>query len=100
MDLRAILNSLLPLEQLDAPDAYPEPPRTPPHREYALETTRTDRIKIRAFLDWALPRSIRRRYGYILRQIRLAQDAQTPRRKGRCGPKLKIKPVKRKELKE
>ena len=54
------------------------PPQTPPQtltRSYARYTTCTDRIRIRTALDWAIPRTIRRKYGYTLRQIRTAKES-------------------------
>jgi hypothetical protein len=54
----------------------PRTPRTPSRRPRARETTRTDRIRIKAALDWATPRTVWRKYkeeyGYTLRQIRTA----------------------------
>ena len=61
--------------------------------------TRTDRIRIKTALDFITPRLIRRKYGYTLRQIRLAKKALlTPQKKGKYGAKTAIKTPKRKEL--
>ena len=83
---------------MDTPESEPEPPQTPT-RSYACCTTRTDRIRIRIPLDWVIPRTIRWKYGYTLRQIRTAKESPlTPQKKGKCGAKTSIKTPKRREL--
>ena len=48
-----------------------------------------------------MPRTISKRYRYIIRQIHTAKDSQiTPRKKGRCGRKPAISREKALEIKE
>jgi hypothetical protein len=46
----------------NSPTPPTPPPRTPEKRPYARETTRSDRIRIKAALDWATPRRVHKRY--------------------------------------
>jgi hypothetical protein len=77
-----------------------EPPRTP-RRERALETTRTDRIRIKTALEFNhSPRSIQAKFGYTLRQIQLARHARLTPRKHKAGRKPAIRSSQRAFLEE
>ena len=104
MDIHRLLNTpQRPRTSNLPPD--PRSPRTPcpTRRLRACKTTRTDRIRIKAALNWATPRTVQRKYadeyGYTLRQIRLAQQGSiTPKRK-KCGRKALIPIEKAREMK-
>jgi hypothetical protein len=99
MDIQALLCTT------PAPDPL-EPPPTPQaltQRQYAPELTRTDRIRIKAALDFGiLDSQISDKYGYTLTQIQWAKRCSrlTPQKKGRVGKKPVISTPKRARLEQ
>ena len=82
---------------MDSNNPLPQTPR----KQYALPTTRSDRIRIKTALDFNIPiEQIQAKYGYTEKQIRLAKQALTPRKQGRCGRRPKITTPKRQRLEQ
>ena len=82
---------------MDSNNPLPQTPR----KQYALPTTRSDRIRIKTALDFnILIEQIQAKYGYTEKQIRLAKQALTPRKQGRCGYRPKITTPKRQRLEQ
>ena len=104
MDIHRLLNTPIRSRVSSTPPTTPRAPHTPLKRSYARETTRSDRIRIKAALDWATPRSVwrkyRDKYHYTLRQIRLVRDYPLTPQKNHCGRKPVIPQEKVVKLKE
>ncbi|PMD43874.1 hypothetical protein L207DRAFT_508660 [Hyaloscypha variabilis F] len=107
MDISRLLNT--PTRPRITTNLPPVPliPRTPTRKRQprATETTRTNRIRIKTALDWASPRTVRKKYkdeyGYTLQQILDARrQPLTPRKKGNVGRKPTIPAEKVAKLKE
>jgi len=88
MDLRLIVNAV-DRDPLETCRPIMPQPSTPKNRKQSPRTTRSDRIRIKAHLKWATPRTINARYPeYTVDQIKYARDHPvTPTKHGR-NPKI------------
>jgi hypothetical protein len=81
--------SLPPLRTVFTDDLLPSsspPPPSTPKKERAVETTRSDRIRIKTALRFGVsPQQIRDTFGFTFRQIQLARSNRLTPQKHKCG---------------